>query len=255
MRSLIGALRLLTFLLTAGITIIVQTVALSLTKGRAAYLYPRAYHGFLCRLFGIKIIVEGKPATGPDAVYIGNHLSYLDIPVLGSLLLGSFVAKKEVESWPFFGLMAKMQRTVFISRNPADAESETRLLHERLAEAAPLIIFPEGTSSDGTSVLPFKSSFFQIFLNQRTELQPFTISILEIDGKPATAPALRDKYAWYGDMELEPHLWAFAKGKGAVVKVSFETPLLSTDYTDRKRLCADSRALVVKGLDLSPPAS
>jgi 1-acyl-sn-glycerol-3-phosphate acyltransferase len=255
MRSVIGAARLLIFLLSAVFTLCYQSIVLFFTKGRFAYIYPRAFHAFLCRLFGIRIIVEGEIETEGRVVYIGNHISYLDIEMIGSILTGSFVAKKEVESWPLFGILGKMQRTLYISRSPQDAPRETKAMLERLEENIPLIVFPEGTSSDGTNILPFKTSFFEIFLNKNIKIQPFTISILEVDGKPVDSPGVRDQYAWHGDMTLEPHLWAFAKGKGAVIKVVFQKPVLSNEFNDRKMLSAACHAGVVKGLDLSPAAA
>lgn len=255
MRSVIGAARLFIFLLSAIVTIAYQSIVLFFTKGRFAYIYPRAYHAFLCRLFGIRIIVEGDIETEGRVVYVGNHISYLDIEVIGSVLTGTFIAKKEVESWPILGILGKMQRTLYISRSPKDAQRETGVMLERLEENIPLIIFPEGTSSDGTNVLPFKTSFFEILLNRNVKIQPFTISVMEVDGKPVTSTAVRDQYTWYGDMTMEPHLWAFAKGRGAVVKVIFQKPVLSNEFNNRKALSAACYEGVVKGLDLSPAAA
>ena len=255
MRSVIGAARLVIFVLSGLFTIAYQSTVLFFTKGRFAYIYPRAYHAFLCRMFGIKIITEGRIETEGQVVYVGNHISYLDIEVIGSLLTGSFVAKKEVESWPLLGIMGKMQRTLYISRSPKDAPRETKVMLDRLEEGLPLIIFPEGTSSNGTNVLPFKSSFFEIFLNRNIKIQPFTISVLEVDGKSAGNDGVRDQYAWHGDMTLEPHLWSFAKGKGAVIKVTFQEPVLSTSFDNRKALASACHEGVAKGLDLSPIAA
>ncbi len=254
MRTVIGAFRLFVFLLSGFVTILVQSTVFLFTRGPIAYIYPYHYHDFCRRLLGIKIIVEGTPANAPETVFIGNHVSYLDIPVLGSLIKGAFVAKADVADWPFFGVLGKMGQTFYISRNPAHAARETQAFKERLDKGFPLIVFPEGTSSDGSSILPFKSSFFEIFLNRNTVLQPFTISILSVDGKPAENQQVRDLYAWHGDMTLMPHLWAFAKGKGAVIKVKFENPVISSCYQNRKMLSNDCYSQVVKGLDLSPSA-
>lgn len=255
MRELLGIFRLGVFLLTAMATIVIQSVTMLFTKGPACLVYPRFYYAFLCRLFGLKVIVDGEIETGPNIVYAGNHVSYLDIEVLGGILRGSFVAKKDVERWPFFGLMAKMQRTVFISRNPTHAAKETDAIRARLREGLPLIVFPEGTSSIGKEIYPFKTSFFQIFLNQNINIQPFTINILSVDGKTADSDSVRDLYAWHGDMTLLPHLWSFAKGKGAIVKVVFQKSIPANCYHDRKELSAICHDAVVKGLDLSPAAA
>lgn len=255
MRSILGAGRLLIFLFSAIFTIIYQSTVMLFTKGPAALAYPRAYHDFCRRLLGIKLVVEGDIERGRNIVYVGNHISYLDIQVLGSLLNASFIAKKEVESWPLFGLLGKMGRTLYISRAPADAATATKMLADRLEEGLPLIVFAEGTSTNGMQVLPFKSSFFEIFLNKEIKIQPFTISVLEVDGHRADSSALRDQYAWHGDMTLEPHLWNFAKSKGAIVKVTFQKSLLSNSFQDRKTLSAACHDGVVKGLDLSSIAA
>jgi 1-acyl-sn-glycerol-3-phosphate acyltransferase len=250
MRSVIGAARLLLFVLSGFFTIAYQSTLMLFTKGPVAFIYPRLFHSFICRMFGVRIITEGKIEQGRNVIYAGNHISYLDIEVIGALLRGSFVAKKEVESWPLLGTMGSMQRTIYISRAPQDAQSEIGAMMQRLEEGIPLIVFPEGTSSDGKRVLPFKSSFFQMFLGRDFRIQPFTISVLEVDGKSAASDAVRDAYAWYGDMTLEPHLWNFAKGKGAVVKVVFHEPVHALPYSDRKQLCAAVEARVAEGLDL-----
>lgn len=252
MRSVIGAIKLFIFFLSALFTLAYQSIVLLFTKGDLAFLYPRAYHAFLCRLMGIRVVVEGEIETAPHTVYVGNHLSYLDIEALGSVLKGSFVAKKEVASWPFIGWLGHMGQTLYISRDPKDAASVTFMLLKRLATGHPLIIFTEGTSSIGKSILPFKSSLFEIFLNQNITLQPFTISLLEVDGEKPVTDTVRDKYCWYGDMSFEPHLWRFIKSKGASVKVSFQKPILTSSYSDRKSLSADCYESVRKGLDLSP---
>lgn len=251
MRPLIGAARLLIFFLSGLVTIAIQSTVMTFTKGMAAYWYPRHYHAFMTKVFGIKVIVEGAPEHGRNVMYVGNHVSYLDIQVVGSLVEGAFVAKKDVENWPFIGLLGKQGSTLYISRNPADAQKETQVMQARLDLGTPLIIFPEGTSSDGTLILPFKSSFFEIFLNRDLKIQPFTISVLEVDGITAGNPSARDKYAWYGDMSFEPHLWTIAKAKGAVIKVTFHEPLLSRGYSSRKELSKDAFEAVCKGLDLS----
>ncbi len=252
MRTIIGALKIFVFVLSAGLTLLIQSTVFLFTRGKFALIYPRAYHAFCCHLFGVKIITEGMPAApAPGTVYIGNHISYLDISAVGSIVKGCFVAKKDVESWPLFGILGKMGQTIYVSRTPAHAARETQTLLGRLDDGLPLIVFPEGTSSDGTKILPFKSSFFEIFLNRETIIQPFTISILEIDEKPAVTSEQRDRYTWHGDMTLLPHLWWFAKSKGAILRVKFEEPLISTSFTDRKQLSQACYTQVVKGLDLS----
>lgn len=249
MRSVIAAAKIGTFLFTSLFTMLIQGTLLAFTRGPLVLVYPRYYYAFLCRLFGLRVMVEGEIAHGRNIVYAGNHLSYLDIVALGSVFNASFIAKKDIASWPFFGLMARCQRTLFISRDPRDAASETAMVMNRLDEGLPLIAFPEGTSTNGLSVHPFKSSFFHIFLNRDLKIQPFTVTLRSIDEKPVSLP-LRDQYAWYGDMTLLPHLWAFARSKGADIKVTLHNPVLTHEFSDRKQLSQAVYGEVSKGLDL-----
>lgn len=254
MRALIGAFKLFVFFLSVPVTFLVQGSILCFSKGPLSLIYPRAYHAFACWLFGIKVVVEGTPDTRPNVVFAGNHISYLDVQVVGSIVKGCFIAKKDVESWPVFGLLGKMGRTLYISRNPKDAPKEIKAISDRLEEGTPVIVFPEGTSSNGTSVFPFKSSFFEIFLNKNINIQPFTISILFIDEETPPSASKRDYYAWYGDMNFAPHLWRFSKGKGAIIKVKFQKSISTSCYKNRKELSNDVYNAVCKGLDLSLPA-
>jgi 1-acyl-sn-glycerol-3-phosphate acyltransferase len=257
MRALLGAARLALFLMASMVTIIVQTTILSILRlrgKRVALVWPKLFHDFCARLVGLKVLVEGQPVRGDHIVYIGNHVSYFDVQAVGGIIEGTFIAKKDIESWPFFGLMGKMGQTIYMSRNPADAAREGQMFEERLKEPSPIIIFPEGTSSNGESILPFKSSLFQMFLNKNIIIQPFTISIMEVEGKTPVTTAMRDHYAWHGDMDLIPHLWAFVKSKGAVVKITFQNPITIHSFKDRKTLCDACYSSVVKGLDLSTSA-
>ena len=255
MRSFIASLKLLIFLLSSLLTIAIQTPLLFFTKGPVTLIWPKIFHSFVCWTFGVKVIVEGEICTDPGVVYMGNHISYLDVQTLGSVLKGCFVAKKEIESWPFFGLMGKQGGTLYIDRSPQAAEQTTKILMERLKGPRPLIIFAEGTSSNGKQILPFKSSLFQIFLNQNFKIQPFTVSLMEFDGHADITDEIRDEYTWHSDMTLIPHLCNISKKKGAVVKFTFQKPVITSSFNDRKLLSMTIYEAVVKGLDLSPSAS
>ncbi|PZQ44623.1 MAG: hypothetical protein DI551_09740 [Micavibrio aeruginosavorus] len=253
MRSAIAVLRLGLFFLSGVFTVIYQKIVLSFTTGPMAFAYPRAYHKFCAWLMGMKVIVEGEPmATGQNVIYVGNHISYMDICTIGSVIPAAFVAKKDIENWPFFGIVGKAGRTLYISRNPAEAAEAAKRLEDRLNEPSPLIFFAEGTSSNGKQIIPFRSSAFEIFLKHKTIIQPFTLSLMELDKETNITDALRDQYTWYGDMDLMPHLWNFAKMKGGVIKLTFQKPFLSHSFQNRKELCNACYEDVVKGLDLSP---
>lgn len=224
-----------------------QACILLFTRGRGAYILPQFWHIMVCRAFGIRVEVTGCPIRDRQVLYVGNHLSYLDISAISSVLPVSFVAKDDVARWPLFGLLARLQRTAFISRDRGRAASESDALRARLFQGGSLAVFPEGTSSDGTAVLPFKSSLFELVCGEGAvpvTVQPFTISLAEIDGRVPAGQAERDIYAWYGAMTLAPHFLAFAKCSGVKVRLHFHPPVAIQQGVDRKALARRCRDIV-----------
>ncbi len=167
-------------------------------------------------------------------------------------------ARGDLSGWPIFGYLATLQQTIFVSRERKDAAAAKDMLDAVLRRGTNLIVFAEGTSSGGSAVLPFKSSLFGLAMENATGkpllVQPVTISLLDVDGKPASNDATRDLYAWHGDMTLGPHIWNFAKLKGARIKVSFHPPRDAAAYDDRKKLCQDCHNDVAGGLENPAPA-
>lgn len=208
----------------------VQYVLTKLSR-RAARWLPWAYHRLLVRLLGMTVIIQGALPTAP-ALLVANHVSWLDIPLLSSILPLSFISKSEVRAWPLFGTMAKLQRTVFVERERRHKIAATsNEIGERLLAGDTLVLFPEGTSSDGTHVLPFKSSYFGVVENLNIPVVPLTISYL---GVPKF-------YAWYGDMDLVPHLWAVIKSGPIKVHVTIHAALAKTD---RKAMAREAEATI-----------
>lgn len=256
MRSAIAALKFFFFLLQVVWLLPFQILILLITRGKAAYIIPQLWHSIVRRIFGIRVNVIGTPYTGGSALFISNHISYLDITVLGSVIRGSFVAKQEVKGWVLFGLLARLQQTGFIQRTRKGTDAVIRNdLAAMVAARKNLIIFPEGTSTDGQSVFPFKSSLFALPLqanNPELTIQPVTVRVEQSDGKPILSQEDRDIYSWHvnmdDDLDVGTHLWRFARKRGAVVSLIFHKPLKAKDYTDRKILCHDCYNAVSSGL-------
>lgn len=219
---------------------------------------PRLYHQGTCVIMGFRIRTRGKRSQDGPVLFLCNHLSYLDIPVLGSILPGSFVAKSEVSGWPVFGVMAKLQDTIFIRRERGAAAEGMREISARLAKGDNLILFPEGTSGDGRAVLPFKSSLLKAAEmsgpeGRPVQVQPVTIAMTHVDRIPA-GRALKPFYAWYGDMTLAPHLIAMA-GLGVItLRVTFHAPLTLEEAGGRKALAREAEARVSSGMSRSARA-
>jgi 1-acyl-sn-glycerol-3-phosphate acyltransferase len=254
MTHVTAALKMLLFALWCLIAVPFQSAVLLFTKGDAAYILPCLWHKGVCKIFGIRYTITGAPVTDRQTLFMSNHLSYLDIPLIGSFLKASFLAKKDVESWPVFGFLSKLQQTAFIERKQSATAREIESLSQRVQNQRNLILFPEGTSTDGRSVLPFKSSLFTLAMGTGTEtlvVQPMTLHLVSVDGKAPETQALRDLYTWHRDMDtpLATHLWLFAKTSGARIDVIFHPALNPADYEDRKTLAKICHEHVSKGLE------
>jgi 1-acyl-sn-glycerol-3-phosphate acyltransferase len=239
------------FFVWCGIMVPLQIILMMFHRGHGAYILPHIWQKGVCRIFGLKVIVEGQPQHDKQTVFVCNHVSYLDIPVLGSVLKASFIAKREVAGWPVFGFLSRMQQTAFISRSRNDAKREKNALSNMLDEGKSLILFAEGTSTDGKTVAPFKSSLFSMTLDDnRHELliQPVTLRVEQVNGQSADNQGARDMYAWYGDMTMPPHLKAFTGSRGAVIRVIFHAPLDPKHFSDRKALADQCYEAVLSGI-------
>jgi 1-acyl-sn-glycerol-3-phosphate acyltransferase len=217
----------------------VQFVLVLLHLPQADHL-PFWYHRRVCRILGLKLEIYGKRRRKRPTLYVANHLSYLDIEVLGALIPGSFVAKAEMANWPFFGWLAKLQRTVFVGRKLKDAKDNADSITGRVARGGNLILFPEGTSGDGNRLVPFKSALLSVAQVEDAggapvTVQPVMIAYTRLDGVPV-GRALRPLYCWYGDMELAPHIWEFVKLGKTTVVVAFLEPVTIRDFSSRKEL-------------------
>ena len=227
----------------------VQALGLALRRPWTAAL-PRIYHRGCCRLLGLRVRRIGRPTMSRPALYAANHISYLDITAVGSLIIGSFVAKTEIAGWPLFGWLARLQRSVFIDRRVGSTAAQRDSMAGRLAAGDALILFPEGTSSDGNRVLPFKSALFSVAgdtLAGPVTVQPVSIAYTRLDGLPI-GRRLRPLFAWYGTMTLVPHLWTVL-GLGTIeIVVEFHPPTTLADCGSRKALARHCHERVAGGL-------
>lgn len=239
------------FFVWCGIMAPLQIILMIFHRGHGAYVLPHIWQKGVCRIFGLKVIVEGTPLHNRQTVFVCNHISYLDIPVLGSILKASFIAKREVAAWPVFGFLSRLQQTAFISRSRNDAKREKNALSNMLDEGKSLILFAEGTSTGGTTVAPFKSSLFSMTLDDNRHnllIQPVTLRIEQVNGQMATTQDIRDLYAWHGDMTMPPHLKAFTGKRGATIRVIFHAPIDPKTFSDRKIMADQCHAAVLSGI-------
>ena len=243
-----GVVRLFVYLTWTALLLPIQALAVAL-RLRLRQTLPMVYHRGCLRIFDLRLLVIGSPSTEQPTLFVSNHVSYLDIEVLGALVAGSFVAKSEVAGWPLFGVLAKLQETVFINRKVRqDAGRQSATLTDRLIAGDNLILFPEGTSSDGNRVLPFKTALFSVAAQRIDDrpiaVQPVSLTAVALDEIPI-GRTLRPLYAWYGDMDLGPHLWQVAKLGGITIRVEFH-PLLTVEMAGSRKALADACHRVIR---------
>ena len=198
--------------------------------------FPLIFHKLLIWLLSVKIKHEGNKKKSKECnLFVCNHISYLDIPVLGSSMPVRFVAKSEVKDWPIFGFLSKLSRTVYIKRVKSDTFLQKNKIFDLLSLGEKLLIFPEATTSDGNRVLPFKSSIFSALENQSFIIQPLVIIYSDLNGVPINR-WLKPLIAWYGDMELNPHLSILKDLKFITAKIVYLDCINTNDFTNRKDL-------------------
>lgn len=251
--TLRGLLRLAAYFALTLASIPLQAAFLALGWTRAYVRFPRAYHRLCLRILGIEVVVRGTRSPRRPTLFISNHSSYLDIPVLSAVADVSFVAKSEVNDWPFFGLLARLQRTVFVEREKRTKAQEQRdSIAGRLQAGDCLVLFPEGTSSDGNRTLPFKTALFSVAGTKVDDapvlVQPVSVTATHLDGLPL-GHVWRALYAWYGDMELPPHLWRMVRAGRLRVVVEFHEALTVDQVGSRKALADHCWRAVAQGVE------
>ena len=223
---------------------------------RMARTFPMYYHRVVCRILGVRVEVTGEiPQHGP-LLLASNHVSWIEIVVLSSMAPVSFVAKSEVAGWPFFGHLARLQRTVFVDRGRRHATGGSRDdMRERLRSGDIMVLFAEGTSGDGRSVLPFKSSLFAAAEFPGVLVQPVSLAYRGHRNLPMNRRLL-PAYAWYGDMDLIPHLLTALRTGPIEVTIVCHPPLSLGGELNRKALARHAEEQVRQGLVLAlhPPA-
>ena len=199
------------------------------------------FHAGTCRILGIGITVSGQMSQAKPSLFVSNHVSYIDIFVLGQIP-AFFIAKSEVSGWPIFGKLAEFQNTLFIERNPRKAKAQLDVLKGHLENGQSLTFFPEGTSTDGAHVEPFKSTLFEAANIrdgfQKVAIQPITVAYTHHSGQRIDNQAVRDHYAWYAKMPFLSHFLGLMPLKKVGAKVHYHPVCYLEDFATRKE-CAD----------------
>ncbi len=238
------------------VSLIIQSVLVAM-PGRGKVVFARVYWSTMCRLLGLGVRVIGprmrrNTADGRPIVYVSNHSSWLDVLVLGGRLEACFIAKEEIARWPLVNWISKLGRSVYVRRRRASTPKERDGMRERLAGGDNLILFPEGTTSDGSRVLPFRSAFLSIAELPVTSegkpplVQPVSVVYDRLGYLPAGRNT-RPLFAWYGDMDIGSHFWRLAQYRGLRATILLHPPLDPASFPSRKVLAQATWTAVADG--------
>jgi 1-acyl-sn-glycerol-3-phosphate acyltransferase len=196
------------------------------------------FHSGCCRLFNLHCTVRGELSAALPTLFLSNHVSYLDVFVLGKYVPAFFIAKSEVANWPILGWLAKVQNTLFFERNSKKVRHQMKVMSDHFDQSGNLILFPEGTSTEGEHVQPFKSSLLQSAESSIKEvfIQPVTIVYKSYRGAMMSRD-VRDQYAWYATMPFASHFFNVLGMGKAEVELIFHKPVTLNAFSSRKE-CA-----------------
>jgi 1-acyl-sn-glycerol-3-phosphate acyltransferase len=193
------------------------------------------------RIIGLRVKVEGDLASGRPLLVVSNHISYLDIMILGAKTTARFTPKSEIADWTFISTICRLLDCVYIDRSSDKIKESRQRIYSALEKGEVVSLFPEGTTGNGRHLLPFKSSFFSIaeekINGEELFIQPVVINYTGIGCLPIDS-AQWPFIAWYGDMVLAPHLWKLLKLAKIDASLTFLPAVNYSQFADRKHLAA-----------------
>jgi 1-acyl-sn-glycerol-3-phosphate acyltransferase len=201
------------------------------------------YYRVLARLLRLRVRVVGTPLRDRPVLFVSNHVSWLDIVAIGAIQPVAFVAKSEVRKWPLVGVTAEMQRTVFVDRRKRHQTGDAvAQMVDRLKGGTPVVLFAEGTSSDGNRVLPFRSALLgAVEMAARhggvpgLMIQPMAVAYTTNLGIPM-GHQRRPCAAWYGDLDFMPHIRTLIADTALDAVISFGEPVAADAGLTRKAM-------------------
>jgi 1-acyl-sn-glycerol-3-phosphate acyltransferase len=220
---------------------------------------PVLFHRMMCAILGVRVRVIGRKMPEHPLLIVANHASWLDISVITAVAPVVFVAKQEVAGWPLLGLLARLQRSVFVDRTRRHTTHRVNAeIAQRLAEGDPVVLFGEGTSSDGNRVLPFRSALIGSARDAladagqtgRVWIQPLSIAYTGLHGLPLSRRD-RPTVAWYGDLTMGPHLAQMARHGAIDATVMWGEPVAFDAQSDRKAITRLMETEVRRGTALT----
>ena len=219
---------------------------------------PLAFHRILLKIWNVRLTLQGQLSSERPLLLVSNHVSWLDIVVLGAVAPVCFVAKSEIRNWPVFGTLAKLQRTVFVSRsNRRESGEQVSDIAKRMASRSVIVLFPEGTTTDGNQLAPFKTTLFEAakiaLTNASVEtaiVQPAAINYTHFHGLPF-GRADRIHIAWPGELGLAESFIPIIKHGALDVTFHLGAPIKLDRTSNRKVVANDAAEEIRRILDSS----
>ncbi|MET3927296.1 lysophospholipid acyltransferase family protein [Devosia sp. 2618] len=217
---------------------------------------PRLFHRLGCIFLGLRVTLVGQPATGRATLLVSNHVSWTDIVAIGSVADVTFVAKREVGEWFFVGMMARLQKTIFVDRTRrSDAGRTASEMGAHMAGGNAVLLFAEGQSDIGTHVLPFRSALVGAAQRAMIDagatdvmIQPLTIAYTKLQGLPVSRNE-RSLIAWIKSKSVKQNIRDILGGPVKDVTVAFGAPRPLSENDNRKQVTKaaedDVRAMLV----------
>jgi lyso-ornithine lipid O-acyltransferase len=255
-RDMIGMIRagLALFLMVTSGLLLAPIQFLAVRTGLVSpTIIPRLWHTLVTWAFGLRVTVHGEMTRQRPLMLASNHVSWSDITVLSGIANVCFIAKSELAGWPIFGTLARLQRTIFVERErKRTSGAQASDLAERLVAGDVMVLFAEGSTSDGNLIMPFKSTLFgaaemavRSGAADKVSIQPVAITYARVHGMPM-GRLHRPLAAWIGDMDLVPHLASVLREGAIDVEVRFGAPVEFDPASDRKAVTRQMEGSVRK---------
>lgn len=248
MKALLKSILLIVTLLIAAPLVWICRI---IRKKTWAELLFRITSRILLYIVGVRLTVRGSLTAERPLLLVTNHLSYLDVPILASQHALRFTPKAEISSWPFFGWVCRLTGCIFVTRKAGKLVDNSSQIYAALEAGDAVCLFPEGTTGNGVHVLPFKSSFFSLaereINGRQLVIQPAAIVYKRIRGLPIDITQWPD-VAWYGDMDMVPHLWKLLSITPMTAEIIFLPPVTLQQFEDRKKLAQHCQQLIAETL-------
>lgn len=212
---------------------------------RKAFAQNSSVHcGLMVKLFNIDVTIKGQPIQGTNFLYVGNHMGFVDIFVLASVMPALFITSHEMRETPFLGLLCEMAGCIFVERRSrTQIMNELGNLKEALEQGFNVVLYPEATSTNGEAVLPFKKTLMMAGPHAGRPIQTGCINFTEIGGEDFNLKS-RDNVCWYGDMSFVESLWNLLTTSSIKAHLEYLEPIHETKDADRGVVAAKAHALV-----------